>query len=163
MATVTIYRVHSIDATRSRNWPHRPRGQFIEIPGVWGLSGHAGETGSASVSQGCLDILVVLLTSYRVQGFFNLIHHSISIFRRDRFVEQYRNRILNHCVLATVLVATAKLLDLAETAQIPEIESCLQVLLKDDPFEGFSQSNLIQDGFRRSCLFAYSRFHQFHG
>ncbi|KAJ5873380.1 uncharacterized protein N7473_013253 [Penicillium subrubescens] len=98
-----------------------------------------------------------------VEDFFNLIHHSIPLFRKDRFVEQYRNGTINPCVLVTVLVVTAKLLGPAEIAQAPDIESCLQVLLRDDPFEGVSQPNIILDAFRQSCLLAYYRFHQFHG
>lgn len=105
----------------------------------------------------------MLLTLCRVEDFFNFIHHSIPLFRKDRFVEQYQNGTINHNVLVTVLVVTAKVLGPAEIAQMPGIESCLQVLLKDDPFEGVSQPNLMLDAFRQSCLLAYYRFHQSHG
>lgn len=104
-----------------------------------------------------------MLTLCRVEDFFNFIHHSIPLFRKDRFVEQYRNGTINHNVLVTVLVVTAKVLGPAEVAQMPGIESCLQVLLKDDPFEGVSQPNLMLDAFRQSCVLAYYRFHQSHG
>ncbi|RHZ50509.1 transcription factor domain-containing protein [Aspergillus thermomutatus] len=98
-----------------------------------------------------------------VHDFFDFVHYSIPLFRKEDFLEQYEHGTINHSLLLTVLAVTAKSLGLPHGWQVANIDDCLQELLKNDPLEGPTQPALLLDAFRQNCLLAFYRFHQGHG
>lgn len=115
-----------------------------------------------------LPFLVSKLTtitsiSVRVHDFFDFVHYSIPLFRKEDFLQQYEGGTINRSLLLTVLAVTAKSLGLPHGWQVANIDDCLQQLLKTDPLDAPTQPALLLDAFRQSCLLAFYRFHQGHG
>ncbi|GAQ11818.1 NADPH-dependent 1-acyldihydroxyacetone phosphate reductase [Aspergillus lentulus] len=98
-----------------------------------------------------------------VHDFFDFVHYSMPLFRKDEFLQQYEDGTINRSILLTVLAVTAKSLGLPQGWQVGNIDDCLQQLLKNDPLDGPTQPALQLDAFRQSCLLAFYRFHQGHG
>ncbi|KAF7125585.1 hypothetical protein CNMCM5793_001802 [Aspergillus hiratsukae] len=98
-----------------------------------------------------------------VHDFFDFVHYSIPLFRKEEFLEQYEDGTINRSLLLTVLAVTAKSLGMPQGWQVANVDDCLQQLLKNDPLEGPTQPALLLDAFRQSCLLAFYRFHQGHG
>ncbi|RLL97432.1 hypothetical protein CFD26_105863 [Aspergillus turcosus] len=98
-----------------------------------------------------------------VNDFFDFVHYSIPLFRKEEFLEQYEDGTINRSLLLTVLAVTAKSLGLPRGWQVANVDDCLHQLLKNDPLDGPTQPALLLDAFRQSCLLAFYRFHQGHG
>lgn len=98
-----------------------------------------------------------------VHDFFDFVHYSIPLFRKEDFLQQYEGGTINRSLLLTVLAVTAKSLGLPHGWQVANIDDCLQQLLKTDPLDAPTQPALLLDAFRQSCLLAFYRFHQGHG
>ncbi|GFG20364.1 NADPH-dependent 1-acyldihydroxyacetone phosphate reductase [Aspergillus udagawae] len=98
-----------------------------------------------------------------VHDFFDFVHYSIPLFRKEEFLGRYENGTINRSLLLTVLAVTAKSLGLPHGWQVANIDDCLQQLLKDDPLGGPTPPAMLLDAFRQCCLLAFYRFHQGHG
>ncbi|KAM0112148.1 hypothetical protein ACP6JB_002095 [Aspergillus fumigatus] len=85
-----------------------------------------------------------------VHDFFDFVHYSIPLFRKEDFLQQYEGGTINRSLLLTVLAVTAKSLGLPHGWQT-------------DPLDAPTQPALLLDAFRQSCLLAFYRFHQGHG
>lgn len=106
------------------------------------------------------NVLLITLVFCRLRGFFDHLHHSIPLFRKQKLLEQYQSGTINRALLLTILTVTAKILDLPD---LPNIDDCLRGLLSSDPFVGAVEPAVILDAFRQSCLLTFYRFHQLHG
>ncbi|GIK07249.1 hypothetical protein Aspvir_002907 [Aspergillus viridinutans] len=91
-----------------------------------------------------------------IHDFFDFVHYSIPLFRKEDFLRQYEDGSINRSLLLTVLAVTAKSLGLPHGWQVANIETT-------DPLNGPTQPALLLDAFRQSCLLAFYRFHQGHG
>ncbi|KAL6405399.1 hypothetical protein AUP68_11153 [Ilyonectria robusta] len=99
-----------------------------------------------------------------LESFFEQIHSSIPLFRRDEFIRQFKFGTVNRKLLITVLALTAKILGRPSYWTEQGLNDCLSHLQARTVLDSETSARQPSlDDFRQACLLAFYEFHQHPG
>ncbi|KAH7160564.1 hypothetical protein B0J13DRAFT_494232 [Dactylonectria estremocensis] len=99
-----------------------------------------------------------------LNNFFDHIHSSIPLFRRDKFFRQFESGVVARDLLLVISALTVKILGRRELRGVSRLEERLKHLLERNGLDSeTSAARWSLDDFRQACLLAYYEFHEHPG
>ncbi|KAH8802574.1 hypothetical protein F5884DRAFT_802360 [Xylogone sp. PMI_703] len=99
-----------------------------------------------------------------IQSFFYYVHPAVPLFSQRKLLQKYHDGSLDHNLLLTILVMSAKIIQRPAFWTEQDLELCIKHILNLNPIENERPTkSLSLDNFRLACLLAFYSFHQFPG
>ncbi|KAB5511189.1 hypothetical protein GE09DRAFT_1160056 [Coniochaeta sp. 2T2.1] len=99
-----------------------------------------------------------------LNNFFDHIHSSMPLFRRDKFFQQFESGAVTRDLLLVIFALTVKILGRRELSTDPRLDERLTHLQERNRLDWeASAARWSLDDFRQACLLAYYEFHEHPG